>query len=313
MGQSVLNEHIENYRKRFQTILEYTQVTQPLNEAEPEEDPAMGGAPDPNAMGGAPDPNAMGGAPDPNAMGGAPDPNAMGGEDPAMGMDSPDMMGGEDPAMGDNSQQGVEGLNPQGGEDPAMGMDSPDMMGGEDPAMGDNSQQGVEGLNPQGGEDSAMPEEGDDAEDDFDEMEEDDEVIDVDELTSYQQKTAKGVGKISDELRDLKKLISSFEEKVNANNQGIEALKQELQKRAPDAQERITLRQQKSGPFTQTVEDYWDNNAPDNYKVTPDDDIDNPKYVITKADIDGVTDWNNISKSFDEMAEFNDLRNIFDI
>ena len=277
MGQSVLNEHIENYRKRFQTILEYTQVTQPLNEAEPEEDPAMGGAPDPNAMGGAPDPNAMGGAPDPNAMGGAPDPNAMGGEDPAMGMDSPDMMGGEDPAMGDNSQQGVEGLNPQGGED------------------------------------SAMPEEGDDAEDDFDEMEEDDEVIDVDELTSYQQKTAKGVGKISDELRDLKKLISSFEEKVNANNQGIEALKQELQKRAPDAQERITLRQQKSGPFTQTVEDYWDNNAPDNYKVTPDDDIDNPKYVITKADIDGVTDWNNISKSFDEMAEFNDLRNIFDI
>jgi hypothetical protein len=150
-------------------------------------------------------------------------------------------------------------------------------------------------------------------EDDVDTMEEDDEVIDVDDLTGYQRKTAKGVGKISDELKDLKRLITSFEDKVNANNQGIEDLKRELAKRAPNAEEKITMRQTKSGPFTQTVEDYWENNAPENYKVTSEDELDNPKYVITKSDIDGITDWNSISKSFDEMAEFNDLRNIFDL
>ena len=281
MAKNVVNEQVDNYRKRFQAILEYTQVMGTLNEAEPEEaetmGDAMGGAPDP--MGGG-DPNAMGGAPD--AMGGDPmaggDPNAMGGAPDAMGTDP--MAGGDPNAQG---EQGVDGLAPQGGED----------------AMG------AEGM-PEPGDD--MPE---DEESDIEDMEEDDEVIDVDQLTGYQQKTAKGVGKISDELKDLKRLITSFEDKVNANNQGIEDLKRELAKRAPDAQERITLRQGKSGPFNQTVEDYWNNNAPENYSTSSEDVVNEPKYKITKADIDGITDWNNISKSFDAMAEFNDLRNIF--
>lgn len=289
MAKSILNEQVENYRKRFQSILEYTQVMGTLNEAEPEEPETMG-----DAMGGAPDP--MGGGADPNAMGGAPDPMG-GGADPMGGGTMGDAMGG--------------GADPMGGD--AMG-------GGADPnAMGaGNEAQGVEGLAPQGGEDAmggeGMPEPGDDMPEedgDIEEMEEDDEVIDVDQLTGYQQKTAKGVGKISDELRDLKRLITSFEDKVNANNQGIEDLKRELAKRAPDAQERITLRQGKSGPFNQTVEDYWNNNAPDNYSTSSEDVVNEPKYKITKADIDGITDWNSISKSFDAMAEFNDLRNIF--
>ena len=235
MAKSILNEQIDNYRKRFNAILEYTQVNGMLNEAEPE-DPMAGGAPD-AGMGG--DPMA-GGAPD-ASMGGDPMPG--------------DVLVGEGPIPGDDAVE----------------------------------------------------------DDDIETMEDDDEVIDVDELTGYQEKTAKGVGKISDELKDLKKLITSFEDKVNANNQGIEDLKRELQKRAPDAEERITLRKAKSGPFTQNVEDYWDNSAPENYRVSTEDKIDTPKYVITKSDIDGISDWNSISKSFDEMAELNDLRNIFGI
>ena len=274
-----LNEQIENYCKRFQAILEYTQVNGVLNEAEPEEggDPMAGGDP-------------MGGG-DPMAGGGAP-----AGGDPMSGGDP--MAGGGAPAGGEQQGQGVEGLNPQGGAE-----EGGDPMAGEDPMAGGD---------PMGDGDSMAPEAGDDIED-VDEMEEDDEVLDVDELTDYQQKTAKGVGKLSDELKALKKLITDFETKVDANNQGIEDLKRELQKRAPDAQERITLRQAKSGPFTQKIEDYWENNAPSNYKVSQDDEVDNPKYVITKNDIDGVSDWNNISKSFNEMAELNDLRNIFGI
>ena len=298
MAKSVLNEHIENYRKRFQTILEYTQVNGVLNEAEPEEDmPTMGDAAD--NMGGDP---MGGGAPD---AGMGSDPMA-GDTPPSGGMGGDPMSGGApDAGMGGAQQggaegQGVEGLNPQGG--------APDAGMGGDPMSGDTPM----------ADDGAMeegPVPGDDAveDDDVESMEEDDEVIDVDELTSYQQKTAKGVGKISDELKALRDLITNFEDKVNANNQGIEDLKRELQKRAPNAEEKITLRKAKSGPFTQNVEDYRENNAPENYKVSGEDDINNPKYVITKSDIDGISDWNSISKSFDEMAELNDLRNIFGI
>lgn len=298
MAKSVLNEHIENYRKRFQTILEYTQVNGVLNEAEPEEDmPTMGDAAD--NMG---DDPMGGGAPD-AGMGGDP---MAGGTPPDGGMGGDPMSGGApDGGMGGAQQggvegQGVDGLNPQGGA-PDAGMGA-DPMGGGAPMADDGAM-----------EEGPVP--GDDAveDDDVESMEEDDEVIDVDELTSYQQKTAKGVGKISDELKALRDLITNFEDKVNANNQGIEDLKRELQKRAPNAEEKIALRKAKSGPFTQNVEDYWENNAPENYKVSGEDDINNPKYVITKSDIDGISDWNSISKSFDEMAELNDLRNIFGI
>lgn len=293
MAKSVLNEQIESYRKRFQTILEYTQVNGVLNEAEPE-DPMAGGDPmgGDGPMGG--DPMA-GGTPD-AGMGGDP----MAGGAPMAGGEAP--QGGAAPQGAEGQQgQGVDGLNPQGAEDPMAG-GAPDAGMGGDPMAADAPM-----------EEGPIP--GDDApeDNDIESMEEDDEVIDVDELTSYQQKTAKGVGKISDELKALKDLITNFEDKVNANNQGIEDLKRELQKRAPNAEEKITLRKAKSGPFTQNVEDYWENNAPENYKVSGEDDIDNPKYVITKSDIDGISDWSSISKSFDEMAELNDLRNIFGI
>ena len=247
------------------------------------------------------DPMAGGGAPD-AGMGGDP----MAGGDP-MGAGAAPQGGAPQGGAAGQQGQGVDGLNPQaadpmaGGGAPDAGMEGDPMAGG-DPMSADAPM-----------EEGPIP--GDDApeDDDIETMEEDDEVIDVDELTSYQQKTAKGVGKISDELKALKELITNFEDKVNANNQGIEDLKRELQKRAPNAEEKITLRKAKSGPFTQNVEDYWENNAPENYKVSSEDDIDNPKYVITKSDIDGISDWNSISKSFDEMAELNDLRNIFGI
>ena len=222
----------------------------------------------------------------------------MNNEQPEMPADP--MMGGmEDPAMG-------------GMEDPAatspMGNAPTPQTGAETP---DINAQGVEGLNPQGGEE--IPTEDEPAEDDIETMEDGDEVIDIDSLTGYQKETAKGVGKVSDEIKDLKNLILQFQERVEANNMGIENLQKELEKRSPSAEEKMSLRQQKSGPFTQTIEDYWQNNAPDNYSAEDDNNGENePKYQITKSDIDGFNDWNSIAKSFDDMAELNSLKNIFD-
>jgi hypothetical protein len=126
------NKRIVNeYKEKFQHLVEYTNAGSAFKVNEDGEDPNMMGA-DPS-MGGAPmgDPS-MGGAPgmdagmgadpsmgaDPN-MGGAPmgDPNAMGGDPNMMGADA--NMGG-----------GVEGFNPQGAGS-SMGTD-PNMEGEEE-------------------------------------------------------------------------------------------------------------------------------------------------------------------------------------
>jgi hypothetical protein len=265
-----------DYRDRFNRIMEYTQAIAPtriMNEADPAaEDPMAGGAPT-DPMGGG-DPMA-GGAPTDPMAGGDPAAASPMGNAPAAGGDP--MAGG--------AEGGVQGLNPQGTEEPIAGAD----------------------LAAEGGE----GEENED--DDIESMEDGDEVIDIDALTGYQKKTATGVGKVSDEIKDLKKLIMQFQDKVEANNQGIENLQRELERRAPNAEEKMNLRQTKSGPFTQSIENYWQNNAPDNYSIESDNNgEDDPKFQITKADIDGISDWGNIAKSFDDMVELNSLRNIFD-
>lgn len=218
------------------------------------------------------------------------DPNAMG---DSMGDAMGDMGGMEGPAA-----QSPMGNAPAPQEDPnAMGED-PAAMGGE----------GVEGLNPQA--DAVAPQEG---MDDIEDMEDGDEVIDVDELTGYQKRTAKGVGQVSDEIKALKDLIIKFQEKVEANNQGLESLQREIEKRVPSQEEKLSLRKKTSSPFNQGIEDYWENEAPENYSVEDDNNGEGEaKYQITKSDIDGIDNWNEIARSFDDMAELNSLRNIFD-
>lgn len=269
-----------DYRDRFNRIMEYTQAIAPtrlMNEADPAEDPMAGGA---DPMGGGAPADPMAGGADP--MGGGADPAAA----------SPM---GNAPAPAGGAEGGVQGLNPQGGEDPMAGGAPADPMA--DPMAG--GEEGAEGE--------------DNEDDDIESMEDGDEVIDIDALTGYQKKTATGVGKVSDEIKDLKRLIMQFQDKVEANNQGIENLQKELERRAPNAEEKMNLRQTKSGPFTQSIENYWQNNAPENYSIESDNNgEDDPKFQITKADIDGISDWGNIAKSFDDMSELNTLRNIFD-
>ena len=264
----------QDFTNRFKRIMEYTQAMTPSvnDDILTEADPSQE---DPAAGGSMGD--AMGGGADPMAggdMGG--DPNAMGG---------PDM-----------------GAPAEGGADPMAGGD----MGGDPNAMGG----GVNGFNPQP---DAMPQEGEEDMGDVEAMEDGDEVIDVDELTGYQKRTAKGVGEVSNEIKALKNLIIKFQEKVEANNQGLENLQKEIEKRVPSQEEKLSLRKSTSSPFNQGIEDYWQNQAPENYSIEDDNDgVDNPRYEISKAEIDGINNWNEIARSFDDMTELNSLRNIFD-
>lgn len=269
---------LEEAVKRIQKINEYTFYDSTM--VEDDQDPnAMGG--DPNAMGGNPnggmppmggDPNAMG--PDPNMMGGDPnggmapmdDPNAMG-ADPNGGM--PPM---DDPnAMGEDPN--AMGADPNGGMPP---MDDPNMMGGED----------IEDI-------------------DMETEQPGDEVVDVDELTQSQEATEFKVDNVDDKLNKVLKIISKFNDAIEANDQKIEDLKKEFQKRNPTAEETLNLRSLASYPFSERPDEYWKKQQQEhpNYNVISDNDVstadEQKEFEIRKGDIDNFNE-RDIMKSLGE-------------
>ena len=228
------------------------------------------GADDPNAMGGDP----MGGDPmgggDPNAMGG--DPNAMGG----------DPMGGDPNAMGGGAGT-PEGFDPQGGMD--MNGGDPNAMGG-DPMGGDPNAMGAEPMQPE------------------------DEVIDVDELTDSQEETEKEVSKINSKFDKVLKAIGAFEELLRSNDEKIEDLRNEFEKRNPTKVEKLHMQTARSYPFNQTPEEYWkEKEATSNYEIIDNDDKEAGKFVITTDDLNSNENWKEISDTLDDDLLFNQTLN----
>ena len=239
---------------------------------------AMGG--DPNAMGGAPDmggnPNAMGG--DPNAMGGAPD---MGGDPNAMG-GAPDM-GGDPNAMG--------GAPDMGGDPNAMG-GAPDMGGDTMPPM----------------------------EDEEPSPEDDPSLVDVEDITKAQEKTkdkvnsvGRDVVKVDKRLDSLMAAIDKMEAMIDANNQHIDDLNREFQKRNPTEVERLNLRSLDSYPFNVRPTDYWrDKGINSNYTAYfNNNEPTTHEYTITNDDVDDMNE-REVAGSFyvdDNLKQ--DLNKIF--
>lgn len=234
---------------------------------------------DPNAMGG--DPNAMGG----NPNGGMP---PMGGDPNAMGPD-PNMMGGDpnggmapmdDPnAMGEDPN--AMGADPNGGMPP---MDDPNMMGGED----------IEDI-------------------DMETEQPGDEVVDVDELTQSQEATEFKVDNVDDKLNKVLKIISKFNDAIEANDQKIEDLKKEFQKRNPTAEETLNLRSLASYPFSERPDEYWKKQQQDhpNYNVISDNDVstadEQKEFEIRKGDIDNFNErevMKSLGESHIKLSDF---------
>lgn len=277
---------LEEAVKRIQKINEYTFYDSTM--VEDDQDPnAMGG--DPNAMGG----NPNGGMPpmggDPNAMG--PDPNMMGG-DPNGGMtpmDDPNAMGADPnggmPPMDDPNAMGGDpnamGPDPNGGMPP---MDDPNMMGGE----------GIEDI-------------------DMETEQPGDEVVDVDELTQSQEATEFKVDNVDDKLNKVLKIISKFNDAIEANDQKIEDLKKEFQKRNPTAEETLNLRSLASYPFSERPDEYWKKQQQDhpNYNVISDNDVstadEQKEFEIRKGDIDNFNErevMKSLGESHIKLSDF---------
>lgn len=236
---------------------------------------------DPNAMGG--NPNAMGGT-DPMAGG---DPNAMGGgmpQDPNGGMGGdPNTMGGDPNAMG--------GADPMAGGDPnAMGGADP-MAGGDPNAMGGDPMAEA----PMGEEESA---------------DEDGDTIDIDGLTKAQDKLnvkqnhiGRDLAKVDTRMNSLIDTIKNLLSKVEDNNNEIEALKAEFEKRNPTQTEKLNLRSLDSYPFNVKPNDFWAEKAKQGgYEAYSDNSEPTTKeYVITNDDVDNPDD--DIANTFFKVED----------
>ena len=237
-----------------------------MNEADDEEASDAGEVPE----GGA-DPMAAGGAPE----GGA-DPMAAGGDPMAAG-GAPE--GGTDPMAAGGDPMAAGGAEGEGDvSDPMAGMED-QLESGMNAEMG--------GADPMaaGGEDE--------------------EVIDVDDLTDAQEKTYDRMGDLSKKFDKLLNVIDKFEEVIAMNDEKIDTLeaniKAELEKRNPTAIEKLNLRSQNdSQPFNVSPNDFWkEKEATSNYRIGDDMEEDAPQYKIIQGDIDEVGDWRSISQSLD--------------
>lgn len=228
-----------------------------------EEDPNAAPAPDAAAPGG--DPAAMGG--DPAAMGG--DPNAAPGGDPAA-------MGGDPAAMG-------------GGPAP-MGGDPNAAAGGATPP---------EGFNPQG---AFGPTGEPDPAGELDQPAPDDDVIDISDFTDSQEKMEDDIDKIDGKFAKVMKAIGAFEELLRSNDEKIEDLKAEFERRNPTQVEKLGIQQANSYPFNVNPNEYWkEKEATSNYSTEPDDNgKEQGQYVITADDVNGDVNWKGIYDSLND-------------
>lgn len=244
---------------------------------------------DQNANGGAPGQGPMGGGmpADPMAGGGMPDPNTQGSQDP---------MGG-----------GMPGGGPDAGmPDPNGGMPGgPDDIGGADPMAG-----GMPGGPDEiGGLDEEEPEE-------------DEDVIDVDDLTKAQEKVndkvnsvGRDLGKVDSRIEKLLGAIETLQTMFDKNNQAIEDLKTEFEKRNPTQTEKLNLRSLDSFPFKVKPTDFWADKAENsNYSAYADNqEPTTHEYVITNNDVDDFNE-REISDTFAVPDELDvNIKKIFGI
>ena len=196
-------------------------------------------------------------------------------------------MGG-DPNINSNADGGADM-----GTDMSGAMDNQNNMVEEDPNM----------------EDFDEPQTEDDVE--TEEMEADDEVIDVDELTQSQEATEYKIDGVDDRLAKIYALAQKFADQLEKNEESINALKTEFEKRNPTEEERLNIRSQSSYPYSETPKGYWAEKMKENphYNVMYDNEVapseEEKKFEIKKSDIDGLN-MKEIADSLDIDQNLND-------
>lgn len=147
------------------------------------------------------------------------------------------------------------------------------------------------------------------------EMESDDEVIDVDDLTQSQEATEYKIDGVDDRLSKIYAVVQKFSDQLEKNEESIMALKDEFEKRNPTEEEKLNIRSQSSYPYSETPKDYWDKKTQENphYNVMYNNEVspseEQKKFEITKDDISGlnmksISDTLDIDQSLNKYLGF---------
>ena len=217
-------------------------------------------------------------------------------------MNNPEEMGGmENGQEGGDMQQQMDGpmQEPNNNEMPNQSIDGADG--------------GAPGFNPQ--DNNEFGEENFDAE----QMQPDDEVIDVDELTKSQEETEEKVEDIHVSMKHgfekLLGIVDKLDKMIDNNSSNMEEIKREIEKRNPTPLEKLNMRAANdSYPFNISPNDYWkEKEATSNYRIDGSDEPDAEQYIITQNDIDNVTDFRRISKELNDSEYNQNLMNIFNL
>ena len=152
------------------------------------------------------------------------------------------------------------------------------------------------------------------------EPQEEEDVIDVDQLTKAQQKifdrvnnVGMDLGKTDRRIDNLLGAIEKMQGMIDRSNSQIEDLKREFEKRNPTQTEKLNMRSLTSGPFNVSPNDYWEKKELEGrYSPVGDDNDEDDEYTITKDDINNMSDT-DIKNSFvpDDLRQ--DINKIFGI
>lgn len=140
---------------------------------------------------------------------------------------------------------------------------------------------------------------------------EEDEVIDVDDLTNAQEATDYKLDGVNDKITALLQVTSKFEEALEDNQKKLEDLRRELERRNPTPEEKMNIRSQASYPYGESPRDYWDRKSVQNpnYEVIYNNDVapqdEEKEFEIKRDDLEGLDD-----KTLSDSLEFpKELRN----
>ena len=218
--------------------------------------------------------------------------------DARVGLNETTVLGGtiKDEAEDDNAPAPADNGAGAPPADGGAGMPPMDDGAGAPPA--DGGAAAPEGFAPQ---EAPM---GDMSADDFggaDTQQPGDEVLDVTELTDKQDDIEDEIKEVGGKFDKVMKAIGAFEELLRTNDQKIEDLKTEFERRNPTQVEKLSMQTAKSYPFNVQPEEFWkEKEATSNYSTEDDDNgKEQGQYVITANDVNGNTDWKSIADSLD--------------
>jgi hypothetical protein len=143
-----------------------------------------------------------------------------------------------------------------------------------------------------------------------DSNEDDGSTIDIDGLTKAQDKLnvkqnhiGRDISKVDNRITSLIDTIKNLLAKVDSNNNEIESLKAEFEKRNPTQTEKLNLRSLDSYPFNVKPNEYWADKAKEGgYEAYSDNSEPTTKeYVITNDDVDNPSD--DIANTFFQIDD----------